>query len=224
MLRTILLIALLVVSVGCERSSPGAQYRGKPVQEWLQMLSGESDMDEAVKAMLAFEKITPEEARAVFPEVLAALRDPDSDVRSSAALILGNFTAVPEVVPALIEALRDADSGVRDSAAMSLKRFAPGANEAIPPLTEALRDADPIVRSQAAVALGSFGEAARGSVPAMISLLRELSPQGRVRVIGALGEIGPAAKDAVPALEQALEDKYTAEKAAEALKKIRQDP
>ena len=82
--------------------------------------------------------------------LVAGLKDPDADLRISAAQRLGIFrhrTAVPALTPLL----RDAKREVRVAAAVALA--ACGNRDAAPPLLESLRDDDPLVARAAANAL-----------------------------------------------------------------------
>src|SRR5437899_2109327 len=90
---------------------------------------------------------TPEEA---LPHLRAVLKDPNPELRRTAAQSLGKI-ARKEAVPALMEALCDPDAGLRRHAASALGKF--GGEAARPALTAALKDANADVRRLANAAL-----------------------------------------------------------------------
>lgn len=85
----------------------------------------------------------------------ALSKDPDSNVRMSAAVSLGTMTNYPdESIPALTKAaLQDNDPAVRSTAIQSLGRFGAAAATAVPILEKALHDPDREVQERAAEAL-----------------------------------------------------------------------
>ncbi len=67
-----------------------------------------------------------QDAAVVVPALTQALKDPDSDIRRSAALGLGSFgEQAREAVPALQAAQRDNDARVREAASVALSRIDP---------------------------------------------------------------------------------------------------
>lgn len=211
----LLLLGLLFVDPGTPRAEE--QYRGKGLGEWIEMLNGAAEGQMA--AVDAFLAISPEEATALLPAVSAYLKDPDPDVRSAAAFMLGNFRK--DAIPYLLQALQDKEGLVRAKAAYSFIKIGPDAKEAVPALIAALRDSSRDVHNNAVVALGSIGPEARAAVADLIDVLKtDKNPYTRASAAEALGNIGPAAKEAIPALQDALKDEYTQEAATKALKKI----
>jgi HEAT repeat protein len=92
-----------------------------------------------VNAAVALGRIGPGTKQAV-PALIAALKDPDAEVRRLAVVALGGIGPGPrEVVPALIAALKDDNTFVRWSAAYALGMIGPGANEAVAALIALLR-------------------------------------------------------------------------------------
>ncbi len=149
-------------------------------------------------------EIGPAAAPAI-PALIAALKDEDWDVRSSAARALGNIgPAAASAVPSLIAALKDENRNVWDKAVDALGNIGPAA---VPALIAALKDKDSDVRSSAARALGQIGPAAASAVPSLIAALKDKNSNVRYFAAGALGNIGPAAASAVPSLIAALKDK-----------------
>ena len=145
-----------------------------------------------------------------------ALKDPDPEVRRSAAFALGRIghEAGP-AVPALAEALKDESPRVRFESALALYKIGPAARDAVPALSAALKDDEPLVRMDAALALSGVGPDARGAVPALIEAMKDPDnrrravtfPQSiRAETVIALGHIGPDARDALPLLREALDD------------------
>ena len=157
------------------------------------------------------------------PDLVAALRDDDEDVRVKAARALGSFDSgadshlldaldrssgrvrsqlvlalgqlkAPESVPMLIELMEDADQQVRYDACSALQGMK--VSQAVPTFIAALRDSDSGVRKVSAVALGEMGD--RQAVPALIAALEDWDRRVRLEVVGALGQLGD--REAVPAL------------------------
>jgi len=101
--------------------------------------------------------------------LIELLSDSDSNIRSSAASVLGYIAQknpepiTPEVIQPLIELLADEDSGVRSNASTTLGYITKNNPEAITPevvqvLIELLADEDSNVRSSAASALGDIAQ------------------------------------------------------------------
>jgi HEAT repeat protein len=105
-------------------------------------------------------------ARAGDPELIAgliaALDDPDGEVRQNVALTLANLGE--EAVPALLTALTDPKPNRRAGAASALGYIRPSAKSAIPALMDALKDRDEGVRRQASYALSRMVRKAPPSV------------------------------------------------------------
>jgi beta-lactamase regulating signal transducer with metallopeptidase domain len=84
------------------------------------------------------------------PGLIAALNDPDPQVREKAALGLG-WRSDPRALSPLVNALRDEDAQVREKAAIALGSLADP--RAVAPLEAALDDPDAQVREKAAAGL-----------------------------------------------------------------------
>jgi HEAT repeat protein/beta-lactamase regulating signal transducer with metallopeptidase domain len=89
------------------------------------------------------------------PALIAALKDPDVEVRRAAARSLSNLGDSRAILP-LIEALKDGDAEVRSSAAEGLGEFDDA--RAIPGLSALLKDSSKDVRHAALHALEDFAE------------------------------------------------------------------
>jgi HEAT repeat protein/energy-coupling factor transporter ATP-binding protein EcfA2 len=153
-------------------------------------------------------------APAVEP-LIAALRDPDADVRWRMAKALGNIRDTRAVEP-LSAALCDPDTSVRWAAAEALGRI--GNPHAVEPLIAALRNPDAGVRWRVAKALGNIRDTR--AVEPLIAALHDPDRDVRWAAAKALGNIRDTR--AVEPLSAALCDPDTSVRwrAAEALGKI----
>src|SRR5207249_1865944 len=142
--------------------------------------------------------LAPEQA---LPHLRAVLKDPNPELRRTAAQSLGKI-ARKEAVPALVAALggmeahmavpfltkllADRDAQIRRWAVGALGEIA--APETVAPLSKVLtKDPDPGVRIEAAFRLGKFGgEAAR---PALTSALKDANADVRRLANAALEEL-----------------------------------
>jgi HEAT repeat protein len=147
----------------------------------------------------------------LFPEMRAALKDPDDEVRATAATAIGNLGAKAEdAVPALIAQLeKDKFKEARETAARALGRIgkaAPKNRSAVKPLKKAaVEDPDPVTRTVALGALAMMDE----DVPAQIAALRKFLTHDealvRMKAAHALGMIGTPAKAAAAEIATVLE-------------------
>ena len=151
----------------------------------------------------------------VVPHLMPLLKDPEFDVRKSAAEALGKIGS-EEVIPHVIPLLKDSDPSVREFAAGALGEI--GSEEAISNLIELLRDPDPNVRKAAAQALGEIRS--EEAVSHLFPLLKDSELDVRRSAAGALGEIG--SEQVIPHLIELLKDPAgdVWQRAAEALWKI----
>ena len=159
--------------------------------------------------------------------LIRELQDTDSDVRSIAAVTLGEIGPEAEdAVPILIKLLQDQDAEgfVRANAATALGKIGEGASKAVPALINALRDQDKYVRRDAAEALEKIGTprtiktvkdryrvviplgwtGSEDEVPALIQALQNENKDVRVNAVVTLGQI--ESEDVVPVLIEALQD------------------
>jgi HEAT repeat protein len=164
------------------------------------------------------------------PLAVAALQDPDDEVRLAAAdaairlratgateVAIGWLNArdarvrrkaceiaralpSPLAVAPLARSLGDPDSEVRSAAAEALGRQSSA--EAVPPLLGRLDDAAPLVRVRIVEALAQLGDA-RAVVP-LVGKVQDSSPEVRAAVARTLGDLGDPR--ASPALVLALRD------------------
>ena len=96
---------------------------------------------------------------AALPELIMALNDPDSKVRSWAAQAIGDIGPnAAAAVPALLTLLPREDEGSRNSACIALRGIGPAASAALPALRKALSDPSNDVRRFAELAIESIGD------------------------------------------------------------------
>jgi len=128
--------------------------------------------------------------------LIRELQDSDSDIRSIAAVTLGEIgPEAKDAIPALIQLLQDQDAEgfARANAALALGQIGEGTEDAMSVLIQALRDQDKYVRRDAAGALEEIG------TPRAIKAAKD-----RYRMVVTLGWIG--SEDEIPALIQALQN------------------
>ncbi|HJT32762.1 MAG TPA: HEAT repeat domain-containing protein, partial [Pirellulales bacterium] len=146
------------------------------------------------------------------PLLLVAARDPDSNIRSTAAGALAQHgPPTEEVIEALKRLVHDPKEHVSANTVSMLFQSSDNAATAVPVLSEVLLSPElmqQFAKSNAANGiinkLGDPGDAVAIAVPALAKYATPgFEPTiGRVvKAIDALGELGPAAKDAIPALE-----------------------
>jgi HEAT repeat protein len=144
-------------------------------------------------------------ARAALPQLVAALKHPESQVRVNAAAAVGRVGADTQAaIKALIDLLQgDPETQVRRSAAAALGAIGPRAKAAIPALRNALR------KEQggwwvAAAALGQIGGVE--AVTALVDALNNKDPDVRMEASRQLGNLGRLALPAVQPLRKARQD------------------
>ncbi len=165
-------------------------------------------------------------AHSAAPQLLAALKHPDAQVRIYAAAALSSVAADPnKAVPALIGMLRDdPEREARRSAAVALGDMGPASASSIPALREALRG-DGGGWWVAADAIGKIG--GPDAVAALIEALANKDDGVRQAAIQRLGDLGGADASTIEALQKAQKDdpqERNRKYAAEALKKITARP
>lgn len=121
----------------------------------------------------------------VLPALLAALGDPQWQVREEAATTLAKLRP-PAALPGLLQAMQDEHWQVRLRAARALGRLQDAA--ALPALTEALAHPAGNLRKEAAIALGELGEVA-GVAPLRLAA-QDPDPEVRKAARLALARLG----------------------------------
>ena len=140
-------------------------------------------------------------------DLIAKLKNKDSDVRRSAAKELGELkTEAKSAVPELIRATRDKDLFVRRYAAEALGNIGPDAKSGITALSAVTNDEKKEVAEAAVDALGRIGPDA---IPALTSVLKDPNKHSNVRrkAAVALGKLGLRAHGSVPAMADVLSGK-----------------
>jgi HEAT repeat protein/beta-lactamase regulating signal transducer with metallopeptidase domain len=135
----------------------------------------------------------PDTTNPAVPPLIAALSDPDANVRIAAANSLGQLED-PRAIPALITASHDANVQVRSAAFQALSDFDdPRIYE---PMVAALKDPDADVRQRAAQTLGNLEN--KAAVTPLIGALGDSSADVRQAAAQSLGELqDPAAANAL---------------------------
>src|SRR5437868_1187594 len=131
--------------------------------------------------------------------LITALRDPDEEVCTRAADVLGKL-GDPRAIPALVTAL-DSPDRVRRTAIAALERIAPlDSQRAAVSLTVRLGHANSLVRASAA---RIFGKLRAPSIDPLLAALRDSEEEVRVAAAEALGALRD--QRATPALLAALD-------------------
>jgi HEAT repeat protein len=147
------------------------------------------------------------------PELVAALSDPDPEVRRRAATFLPYRLGSRTVIPALVRAMTDPEPWVRLGAVRRLGSIGLPAEEALPALRRATEDPEDQIRRDAATAIRSIEAKAKDFrdeiFPRALSDLA--SPEADIRRNAAqtLGDFGLHSAPAVPALTRCLDDPDT---------------
>jgi HEAT repeat protein len=197
-----ILLSLLVVLAGCAKKV--SQHGGKTAAQWAEGLRSPDAQvrRDSARALGALK------AKQFVPELTAALKDGDDEVRSRAAEAMWGIGGdARKSVPELMGLLRDRNAGARLNAVGALGEMGADAGPAVPAVRDRLRDPDPYVRAQAAATLGKLRAAASEVVPALIEAMKDRSKEVRVAAIYALAEFGPEASAALPALSAAAKSK-----------------
>jgi HEAT repeat protein len=141
------------------------------------------------------------DAHPAIPEVIAALKDGNKDVRSAAASTLPRMG--PKVIASLVEAMKDKNTEVRFLATLALGEVEPAHKDAIEMLIWALKYQSDL-RVPAVVGLSRIGKPA---ISELTLALREKDAQARYHALWALANIGTDALEAVPEMMPLLTDK-----------------
>ncbi|MFI7575620.1 HEAT repeat domain-containing protein [Micromonospora sp. NPDC049497] len=144
-----------------------------------------------------------------FHTLVAALRDPDEQVRTSAVSRLG-YTGRRDAVAPLIGLVADEAPRVRSMLAYSFGRL--GSDEATPTLQRLVHDSDRHVRERAVEALGSVGGPA--AVDTLLLLAADANPQLRVHAAKALPRAVDSDPRVAPRLVELARDAQAAVRAA----------
>jgi HEAT repeat protein/formylglycine-generating enzyme required for sulfatase activity len=185
--------------------------------------TGDADLRDRVSGVLVnIGQVEPGES---VPAITELLKDNNADVRSSAAMVLGELGPEAEdAIPALIAAMKDKNETVSSSASKALGDIGPVATEK---LIAALKDSNPKLRSLAARTLGKTqlrlradgawyargkwyaGPACPKILRALVEAVGDKDPTVRSSAVDALRHNGPPVSAAVPALITILKNKST---------------
>lgn len=145
----------------------------------------------------------PQPATVVVAQLVELLKDPNPDIRRTAALSLGKI-ANSNSIPALITALRDPDAQVRAYSAWALGQIGSDlTHEGIVALVGALGDDDPAVKESAALALW-FVDADHSIIELLKQAFAVSQPSTRMTILKAL--MGISHPSAYEVFVKALDD------------------
>lgn len=148
--------------------------------------------------------LAPNTLRSIFPDVVAALADPDAEVAANAATAMRYLGQVGEGIPELLAVLKRDEPEVRAAAMWTLTVVGLDHPASLPAVMDELTRTDDLERYVTSVGtVGAFGPRAKAAVPRLIEALKD--PRGRVpgsrlhyAATFSLGQIGPDAKAAAP--------------------------
>jgi HEAT repeat protein len=219
------LSALLFVLVVTAAARAEPVRDGLPLSAWQGFLQN-PDVGSRRVAAEKLGLLGPEAAPAV-PALVAALADPDDDVRARAADALARVGG-PAVWP-LRRALADPRPQVRRGAATALGRNPGDPERSAAALAPLLSDPEPAVRLAALSALCSLGRAPDGAGAVLAGVLEGGDDALRRQALEVLPNLGPAARPALPAVRKLLkveekpEGRPLAADAADALARLGPD-
>jgi HEAT repeat protein len=186
-----------------------------------------SEVSERILAIRDLERFGPEDPEVAIPALTTALSDPDSGVRTAAAMALFTATrgggnsrsaqaAVRRAVVALLDCLKDPASEVRARSAEALWMIASqrdGSGPVIDPsrvekaLTLAASDPDASTRRTAVFGLGAIGSrVAEAPPPVLVAALEDPSENVRAAAAESLAMFRQGLPRLLPALVQSFEN------------------
>lgn len=136
--------------------------------------------------------------------LLAALKNPNADVRQQAVGMLGELGYRDRrIILPLVETLRDPEDVVRQQAGWTLQQLLPDAREMLPGLRLALNDKDADVRFNTVSFLGLLGTPA---VPLLVEGLKDRDEKVQVQAVKALHELKTENDYLLASIEPLLKD------------------
>lgn len=121
-MRSLLVVPMMVLAIGCGGEREPLQSHGKPVAHWLDELKS-TDARARKKAVVALGHVGKADTAAI-PALVSAIRDRDAAVRREAVLALLNIGPdARDAVPALLDARNDRDADVRSYAVKAVARI-----------------------------------------------------------------------------------------------------
>jgi HEAT repeat protein len=176
--------------------SDAVALAGSSALQYVLLALTESSVEVRRVAATALAALAPTVPNASWPELYAALGDPDGAVRLAATRAVGLLgPAAKGAGQVLVPLLEDGDSELRVAAAESLVRLG-DAEPAVPVLLDALADRSSPFRPVAAAALGSASREARESLPALRQLLADPDSSLRAAALRSLVNIDLSDADA----------------------------
>ena len=189
--------------------------KGKPAKDALIKALASKDDRLRIASGLALAAIDLEDestAKLVVKTLIAALADPDPNVRREALRAISNIRrAQPEELKLIAKALADSDRFVALHATEALASLG---ERGVPLLTEATKNSK--TSMWALLALETVGPKAHEAQDAVIALLKEQDTVLREQAALTLSRIAPDAKKAIPALLPLLDDEVIPVRAAAA--------
>jgi HEAT repeat protein len=168
--------------------------RNGNVERELETLSSRRAWRRATAAFVLGDMASP----AAVPALLAALSDPERDVRAAAARSLGRLDAVEAVEPLVYALVRhDVPRAVGGQALLAI------GGAALPALARLTEDEEADVRALAIELTGLLGDASHAS--AIVGTLHDSSAEVRAKAARALGRLG--AEEHTSELVAALDDR-----------------
>jgi HEAT repeat protein len=152
-------------------------------------------------------------AEAAVPSLMRQLRDTNPEVRTRAAVTLGQLgaegsPATKQAIPFLLDLVRtDTDDLARRNGITALNKIGAPNKEDVQVLVDNIKDKSPDVRRYCAMALGLLGFDGRSGMRALVDAAKAKEPPVRQSVALALGRMGSDAKDTTfPVLLELLKD------------------
>lgn len=141
-------------------------------------------------------RYTDEDKKLVLETLSRAVDDPDTKVRLSAAINLGNCfhhlasSEIPFIVEKLVATISDPDPTVCAAGCGALRRFKSYAAGIVPSVLPLLSSSDAMVRARAAELLGDIDQEEQHSRKSLILMTQDPDFDCRVAAAAALGDFG----------------------------------
>jgi HEAT repeat protein len=142
-------------------------------------------------------------SRALLPDLIGLLGDPDLSLRKDAAAVLSTLgPAAADAIPALVHAMRQ-ETAQCPQFAEALREIGP---TSVPAVTALLEDSNPHARIAAIATLSEFGSKAVSAWPKLTSLFADPDDTVRELAIRAAPRIAPTPVETLPPLLAAMQD------------------
>jgi HEAT repeat protein len=148
-------------------------------------------------------------SKEVMPELIAALKDKEPQVRSSACHAFQQMGQNgKQAIPNLAETLKDSDANVRQNAFYALCNMAP---ESLPAMVSHLKVADSSTRQTTLYYCAQHNYRMKDLVPGLIACLKDGNFNVRLQACNTLAQFGKDGADAVDALKELLQSENNAQ-------------